>query len=135
MIYLFDTNAVSDVMRGEPRIQARLLLVSSPDEAAICPIIRGELLYGIDRLPVGKRRQALSTTAAVVLAKFQCLSTAEIVGDLYAKLKLATASIGVTAHDNDLWIASTAMSVDATIVTRDADMSRIPGLRVEDWTK
>jgi len=36
--------------------------------------------------------------------------------------------------ENDLWIAATALALGATLVSRDADVQQIGGLRVEDWT-
>ena len=42
--------------------------------------------------------------------------------------------IGAVAHDNDAWIAATAFELDATVVTRDRDFTRIQGLPVEDWS-
>ena len=42
MIFLFDTNAVSDYMRGEPHIAARLVALPPSDQAIICSIVRGE---------------------------------------------------------------------------------------------
>jgi predicted nucleic acid-binding protein len=36
--------------------------------------------------------------------------------------------------ENDLWIAATALALNATLVTRDADFGGIAGLVMEDWT-
>ena len=36
--------------------------------------------------------------------------------------------------ENDLWIAATALSLGAVLVSRDADVRGIPGLTVEDWS-
>ncbi len=37
--------------------------------------------------------------------------------------------------DNDLWIAATALALDATFVTTDDDFAQCQGLRIENWTK
>ncbi len=37
--------------------------------------------------------------------------------------------------ENDLWIAATALSLGATLVTRDSDYEGIEGLQIEDWSK
>ena len=36
--------------------------------------------------------------------------------------------------ENDLWIAATAAALAATLVTRDKDFTRVPGLIAGDWT-
>ena len=64
MIFLLDTNTFSDLMREHPKIDARLASLSSADCVVICSVIRGEILYGIERLPQGKRREELEIKAA-----------------------------------------------------------------------
>jgi predicted nucleic acid-binding protein len=36
--------------------------------------------------------------------------------------------------ENDLWIAATAVALDAVLVSRDSDFQQIEGLKVDDWT-
>jgi tRNA(fMet)-specific endonuclease VapC len=134
MRYLLDTNAVSALMRDDRKLLARLNQVVLPDVAIICPIVRGEILYGIERVPAGKRRQQLYEVAMRVLPQFVCEPMTSTVGDIYSKLKRGCEANGVAASDNDLWIAATAEFNSATVVTRDADFARIPGVHVEDWT-
>lgn len=50
-------------------------------------------------------------------------------------LKWQSARRGIAMSENDLWIAATALGVDATLVAADRDFGRLPGLRVEDWTQ
>ena len=40
----------------------------------------------------------------------------------------------MSLDENDLWIAATALSVGAVLVTMDSDFRRVDGLRMEDWT-
>jgi len=42
--------------------------------------------------------------------------------------------LGFNMDENDLWIAASTMSLGATLVSRDSDFGRIPGLIVEDWS-
>jgi predicted nucleic acid-binding protein len=41
---------------------------------------------------------------------------------------------GFNLSDNDLWIAATALSLGAVLVSNDQAFSHVPGLTVEDWT-
>jgi predicted nucleic acid-binding protein len=60
---MLDTTAFSDILRGDPRVEAKLEAIASDDRLAICSIVRGEIRYGLERLAVGKRRAALEAKA------------------------------------------------------------------------
>ena len=49
MIYLLDTNAISALMRAEPRMASWLSSIGADDRVAICTITRGEILFGLER--------------------------------------------------------------------------------------
>ena len=58
----------------------------------------------------------------------------EKAGDHYAAIKLARQQKGLTLDENDLWVAATALSLGAVLVTRDRDFQQIDSLTVSDWT-
>jgi predicted nucleic acid-binding protein len=68
-----------------------------------------------------------------VLAGLVCEAIPEAAGDFYATLKTDCEAKGIATHENDLWIAATAMERGATLVSRDLDMHRLAGVSVEDW--
>jgi len=96
-------------------------------------VVRGEILYGIARLPLGKRRTDLQSKADTLFASLPCEDIAEAAGDHYANAKIASHSKGLTLDENDLWLAATALAAEAVLVTRD-DFQQIDGLKVIDWT-
>jgi hypothetical protein len=51
LIYLLGTNAISDLMRGAPRIENWMAGLDASDRVVTYPIVRGEVLFGIARLP------------------------------------------------------------------------------------
>jgi predicted nucleic acid-binding protein len=51
--------------------------------------------------------------------------------DEWARLRAESAAIGLTIGDNDLWIAATASSYRAPLVTCDLDQCRIEQLLPE----
>lgn len=134
MIFLLDTTAFSDLMREHPKIDARLTSVSSTDRVVICSVVRGEIRYGIERLPQSKRRQELEAKAAKLFAILPCESVPEAAGDHYARVKLTRQQKGLTLDENDLWIAATALALGAVLISRDSDFQQIDGLTVNDWT-
>lgn len=122
------------LMREHPQLDARLATIASTDRVMICSIVRGEIRYGIERLPQGKRRQELETKATKLFAVLPCEPVPEKAGDHYAAIKLARQQKGLTLDENDLWIAATARSLGAVLITRDSDFQQIDGLTVNDWT-
>jgi predicted nucleic acid-binding protein len=135
MNFLLDTTAFSDLMREHPKMDAHLGMISPNDRVFICPVIRGEIQYGIGRLPDGKRRKELETKALKLFAVLSCEAIPEKAGDYYARIKLSRQRKGLTLDENDLWIAATALALDAVLITRDTDFGLLEELKVEDWTK
>jgi tRNA(fMet)-specific endonuclease VapC len=130
-VYLLDTNAVSDIVLGEARITARF--ARHRFEVRTSVIVRGEIRFGIERLPPGKKRSPIASLTDGVLSVVPCEPVSELAADHYGTIRQATDAIGLNCDDNDLWIAATAIALDAAVVSRDKMMPRIPGLRVEDW--
>ena len=85
------------------------------------------------RPPQGKRRQELGIKAAKLFAILPCEPVPEAAGDHYASVKLIRQRKGLALDENDLWIAATALSLGAVLVSRDSDFLQIEGLTVEDW--
>jgi predicted nucleic acid-binding protein len=134
MIYLFDTNAISDYMRQHPTFDERLAGLGPEDRVATSVIARGEILFGIERMPLGKRRDELSAQAVRVLAALPCEPLLPGAADRYAGLKNVQQKTGLPLDENDLWIAASALILGAVLVTRDSDFRRIPGVHAQDWT-
>ena len=130
MIFLLDTNAISDLMRQSPKIEGWLFDLNAGDRVVTCTIVQGEILFGIERSPVGKKRNHLKERAAQILASFECLPVPVRAAEFYASIKFARQKRGLPLDENDQWIASTAIAIGATLVTRDADFANIDGLAV-----
>jgi tRNA(fMet)-specific endonuclease VapC len=132
-LYLLDTNAISDVISTQPLIQSRF--VRHRFDLLTSVVVRGEIRYGIERLPLGRRRTLLETITDSVLAVIPTEEVTIAIADRYGALRRDVESRGLACDDNDLWIAATALNIGAIVVTRDQDMRRMPGLAIEDWTK
>ena len=134
MTYLLDITTFSALMRRAPKVQARIANLSANDRAVICTKTRGEILYGLTRLPPGKRRQDLEAEATKLFNQLNCVSIPESAGDRYATIKSAAERQGTPLDENDLWIAATELSLNAILVSMDSDFQRVNALKVEDWT-
>jgi predicted nucleic acid-binding protein len=130
MTYLLDTNAISDLMRAVPQVESWMAGLDRDDRVVTCTIVRGEILFGIARLAQGRRRVELEETGRQFLDAVHCEPVPERAGDFYALVKLARQQRGLPLDENDLWVAATALALNATLVSRDRDFTGIENLRV-----
>lgn len=105
-MYILDTNAISDLMQGHPTVAARLQAAQS--DAVTCVIVRGEIAYGIAKLPQSARRAAYVTRADQLFAAITCEPITERAAKLDGEIRHATESSGTRLDDNNLWIAATS---------------------------
>jgi predicted nucleic acid-binding protein len=98
------------------------------DRVVTCTITRGEILFGLERLAAGRRRTELEEKAGKLFAVLPCEPIPAAAGDRYASVKVSQQRRGLSLDENDLWIAATALVMDATLVSRDSDFQAIEGL-------
>jgi predicted nucleic acid-binding protein len=134
VIFLLDTNAVSDLMFGHAKPLARLGALSSADEVITCTIVVGEIQHGIQSLAPGAKRRDLEQKFQHVGQWIAGHALPVAAADHYAQLRIECRHRGISLSENDFWIAATAFAAGAVLVTRDRDFSQITSLRVEDWT-
>lgn len=122
-------------MRRDVHVLAKLASLAAEDRVVICTITRGEIMYGLLRLPRGRRRNNLEAEATHLLSQVACIPVPETVADFYAETKTTVQRAGMPLDENDLWIAATALSLRSVLVTMDSDFQRVGGLAVDDWTR
>ena len=94
-----------------------------------------EIAYGIERLPRSKRRDAFASQFERVRSVFQRVAWTDDVTVRFGEIKAQLEKNGRRIEDFDAAIAAHAVSLDAALVTANVgQMSRVPGLRFEDWS-
>jgi tRNA(fMet)-specific endonuclease VapC len=135
VIYVLDTNAVSALMKGAPAVVERLA-ATDPSSVAVPQPVLAEIAFGIERLPRSKRRAALRARFDLLAAELARAEWTDEVSWMYGRIKTALERRGERIEDFDAAIAAHALAVEATLVTANLDhMTRVPGLRVEDWSE
>lgn len=132
MLYMLDTNAASEAIRGNGLFDARLQALP-PEQWCISAVTSSELRYGIARRPEAVRLTRLVEEflriATVVPWDAQA---AHQHGILRAHLKAQGTPIG----DFDEMIAAHALTLNAVLVTDNTrHFQRIPGLPLENWLR
>lgn len=133
--YALDMNAMSALMKGDPRVVARLNAVGRADVGIPHPVL-AEIAYGIERLPRSKRREALQERLDIVRTELARIPWTDEVSERFGTVKTDLERRGRRIEDFDAAIAAHALTEEAILVTANRDdMARVPGLKVEDWTE
>jgi tRNA(fMet)-specific endonuclease VapC len=130
MIYLPDTNTVSYFFKGLGNVSQKWLATSSRD-IVLSSFVIYELRAGARKAGFGAvRLQQLE----VFIANHQLAGFGDSEADVAATLRVTLEQQGTPIGPIDLLIAATALSMQATLVTRNQrEFQRVPGLLLEDW--
>ena len=135
MTYVLDTNAVSALMKGGAAVVERLA-ATEPAEVTVPQPVLAEIAFGIERLARSKRRAALQARFDLLCAEILRAEWSDAVSLMYGRIKATLEQRGTRIEDFDAAIAAHALALGATLVTANLEhMMRIPGLRVEDWSR
>lgn len=128
--YLFDTNAVSELLRPRPDPGYVAWVASLPLIAqTVSSITIGELFRGAYRTRAAARH--LENLRTRVLPNTTVLPFDAETAEIYGRLCAALWDAGSPVEDFDLMIGATAIQHDLCVVTANVkDFARIPGLHV-----
>lgn len=132
-MYLFDTDAVSQIIKSRPSLSFIKKLASvSPEKQFTTTITVGELVYGAYKS--NRTEYFLEKLDRLVFSNIQALPFDECSAKVYGKLRAQLEGKGVSISEPDLRIASIAMSNNLIIVTGNVrHFSRISELSIENW--
>lgn len=122
---ILDTNIISEMMRPVPNERAAAWIDAQPlDQMALTAVTVAELLYGLDRLPDGRRKVDLSGRLDAVLRRGfggRVLPFDHAAAQAYAHLKGDRDRAGRPLVGYDAMIVAIAQTHRAGIVTRNVD--------------
>jgi tRNA(fMet)-specific endonuclease VapC len=133
MNYLLDTNiCVLLIRQKSPQVLAQLTAQGIAD-VGISAITAAELHYGVHKSnKVDQNQQALDQ----FLLPLTILPFDEATAQRYGHIRAALERQGRPIGSLDTLIAAHALSAQLTLVTNNVrEFSRVPGLKIEDWTK
>lgn len=131
-MHMLDTDVASYVIKGRsPILETRLASVP-PDRVCISAVTRGELLYGLKRLPPEHRLHiAVQQFLKIVRTLSWDADAAEYCADIRHQLVVSGQPIG----ELDMMIAAHSLAAGAVLVSNNRrHFARIQApLRLEDW--
>lgn len=128
---LLDSDVVIRFLNGTSALVRDQLLALGDGEAALCSIVKAELLYGARAsLRVDDNLKRLAELFDVYPSLPFHDQAAEHYGVIRAQLRRAGTPIGA----NDMMIAAVALANDMAVATGNGrEYRRVPGLRVVEW--
>lgn len=135
MIYLLDTNVLSEGVRPEPDSRVLSLIVARQYDCATSATAWEEFIVGIELLPASARRKRLDAYRWQLLESgLEILPFDQTAAEWMADERARLIGSGRTPAYRDLQIAAVAATCNLTLVTRNvADFKPFKGLRVENW--
>ncbi len=130
MTYLLDTNTCNYAIKREPEVLRRLQ-ERAPDDFNVSAVAVAELWFGAAK---SSRPQGTHASVDAFLKPFEVLPFASEAAEEYAQIRLQLEKAGRPIGERDLLIAATAKSRRLTVITHNVrEVSRVDGLKVEDW--
>lgn len=128
MRVLLDTNAYSDLKRGQAKV---VEIVRRSQRVLFSPVVVGELLYGFRH---GSRYQQNLDDLVGFLenAYVELTPISMTTADRYGRIATSLRGKGRPIPTNDIWIAAQAMETGAELISSDVHFGEVDGLA---WTK
>lgn len=132
MLYMLDTNAVSEVMKGNHVMDHRLEGLD-PSEWCISAITHAEICFGLAKRPEATR---IARAAAAFFEIARTMPWDVVAAEAHGKLRARLQRAGTPIGDFDEMIAAHALALGAVLVTaNERHFDRVDGLDVVNWVR
>jgi toxin FitB len=138
-VTIIDTNVISEIMASSPAeaTLAWFAQARTADELFITTITVAEILYGVELLPPGKRRDKLNSEAEATFSEDfggRILEFDEMAARQFAQIASSRRKAGRPIAEFDAQIAAIAHSHGAVLATRNTSDFEDCGIRlVNPW--
>ena len=132
---IVDTNVVSELMKPQPdESVSGWVLAQAAGDLYTTSITLAEILYGIERLPNGNRKELLRTTASEVFDAFEDQMLAFDAGSAahYATIVDTRDRLGLPINGFDAQIAAICRTCGAGLATRNLKDFEHTGIDLTD---
>ena len=137
-LIVVDTNVVSDLMKVEPSDAVRAWVVAQDrHELRDTAIAVAEILYGIERLPGGKRKTTLREGAVEIFSRFaeEVLPFDAAAATVHAEIVDHRDRLGAPISEYDAQIATICRAQGAWLATRsEKDFEGVGAELINPWS-
>jgi predicted nucleic acid-binding protein len=130
--YLFDTNIISELQKLNCNSKVKSFTDSIPGEDIfLCSVSIGELSFGIEKLPAGKKKHALTVWLYTVVPQWFSGRIIPLDADVMIEWGRMCARAGRTMPFIESLIAATSITHHMALVTRNTtDFENIEGIKI-----
>lgn len=122
-----DTNAVIAYREGVYKVCE---VIEEADTLFLPAVVLSELLYGAAN---SVRSQENEQAVRIFVAQSVVIPIDEDIATQYAAVRLRLKKIGRPIPENDIWLATTCMEFNLTLLSRDIHFDYIHDLKVINW--
>ena len=135
LIYLVDTNIVSEILRPHPNPQVQHFWGAYQGHMGISATTWHELIFGLHRMPESRRKRAIqSFLFDMVKDVMPIFPYDEMAAVWFARERVRLTNIGQTPSYADGQIAAVSATNNLTLVTNnERDFANFSGLVIENW--
>lgn len=135
--FLLDTSVVSEPALATPNARLLRRLEQRAGQCAIATLVWHELIYGVARLPEGKRRSTLDFyVQSIVKDRFSILPYDLLAAEWHARERARLEAMGKSTPFIDGQIAAIASTQNLVLVTSNTrHFLAFQDLEVADWSR
>jgi len=131
---LLDTNIVSELGRPSPNEELVRRLGAHNGRVSIASVTLHEVIYGIERMPDGKRKEAVKQYVRDNVLPLRVVPYDMQAADCHARERARLERIGKTMPYADGQIAAIAVVHSLTLITANVkDFANVRDLRTANW--
>ena len=136
-IYVLDTNIRYECSKERPNQNVIALYEARKNFCAISAITWQELIYGLERMPDGKRKTYIEECLVEYKEEFEIIPYDDFAAGICGQLSGKCSKEGSSLPSCDTQIAATAIANGMVLVTHNttdfAEAAERSFLRMEDW--
>lgn len=131
--YLLDTNICIYLIRRRPEIVLKRIQGLQVSDLGISSITLSELEYGVAK---SRKQEQNKLALTEFLTPIEIMPFDDMAAKHYGELRAYLERCGTPIGSLDTLIAAHAVSLQSTLVTNnESEFRRVPGLKIENWTK
>ena len=134
-MFVLDTNVVSELMKPEPDVRVQDWFRSAGDMPMATTVITvSEIVYGLQRLPSGRKRDGLYNRFGAFISALALLPLDDGAAVRTGQFRAMREAGGLPSTPSDMMIAGITAATNSVLITRNTrDFDTLPLESIDPW--